>query len=73
MDISPDPWHIKNNLLDILLQGGHFVFWFFVLFLIETDLGKRCGKCWHACRSFPKKKTDIKPDSDVVDEAERIS
>ena len=73
--ISPDPWHIRNNLLDILLQGGHFFFWFFLLFLIEADLGKRCGKCWHACRrrSFPKKKDDIKLDSDVIEEANRVA
>ena len=49
-DISPDPWHILNNTLDIILQGAHFVFWFFVLFLIEADLGKRIGKCYHSCR-----------------------
>ena len=56
-DISPDPWHILNNTLDIILQGAHFVLWFFILFLIEADLGKRMGKCYHACRrrQFPKK------------------
>jgi hypothetical protein len=45
-DISPDPWHWNNNLLDLIAMGAHFVFWFFVLFLIEADLGKRIRKIY---------------------------
>jgi len=57
------------------MQGVHFVFWFFVLFLIEADLGKRLRKCWNCCRrlSYPKLKDDIKLDIDVQNEAERVA
>lgn len=74
-DISPDPWHWNNNSLDIMLMMGHFVFWFFILFLIEADLGKRLRKCYHAClrRSFPKHQDDLKLDSDVLAENQRIA
>lgn len=69
-DIDPDPWHWNNNLFDLFAQGVHFFFWFFLLFLIEADLGKRCRKCYTNCcrRSLPKKNKDLKLDSDVVDE-----
>ena len=58
-----------------MAQGVHFVFWFFLLFLIEADLGKRCRKCYHAIcrRTMPAKKEDMKLDSDVVAEAERVA
>ena len=71
-DISPDPWHWNNNTLDLLAQGFHFVFWFFVLFLIEADLGKRLRRCYHCLcrRALPKKKDDMKLDADV--EAEKL-
>ena len=74
-DINPDPWHWNNNSLDIALMGGHFLFWFFVLFLIEADLGKRLRKCYHAIlrRSFPKPQEDLKLDLDVVAENGRIA
>ena len=73
-DISPDPWYWNNNTLDLIMQGVHFVFWFFLLFLIEADLGKRCRKCYHACcrKAMPKKKDDIKLDSDVIAEQTRV-
>ena len=45
-DISPDPWEWDNNTVDIVLQFYHFFFWFFILFLVEADLFKRCRKCW---------------------------
>ena len=47
------------------------MFWFFILFLIETDLGKRLRKCWQFCMrlSFPKALENNKLDSDVVAEA----
>ena len=52
------------------MQGVHFVFWFFVLFLIEVDLGKRCRKGYHSCcrRTMPAQLEDLKLDSDVVAE-----
>ena len=61
-EINPDPWHWNNNSLDIMMMGVHFVFWFFVLFLIEADLGKRIRKCYHFFlrRSFPKPLEDLK-------------
>jgi len=46
VDISPDPWAPANNLMDLVLQFAHFVFWSFILFLIEYDLGKRMRKCY---------------------------
>ena len=74
-DISPDPWHWQNNTFDLAAQGVHFVFWFFLLFLIEADLGKRCRKCYHGCcrRTMPKKDEDLKLDSDVIAEATRVT
>ena len=33
-EIDPDPWHWKNNTLDLILMGGHFFFWFFVLLVL---------------------------------------
>ena len=52
------------------MQIVHFFFWSFILFLIEVDVGKRMRKCWHACMGvrYPKPQTDLKLDSDVVDE-----
>jgi len=41
-DISPDPWNWQNNTFDLVGQGAHFVFWFFLLFLIEAGLGRCC-------------------------------
>ena len=75
MDISPDPWHWNNNLLDLLLMGGHFVFWFFVLFLIEADLGKRIRKIYNCCcrMAMPKKIEDMKLDSDVLAEKQKVA
>lgn len=74
-DINGDPWFWTNNTLDIILMGAHCVFWFFILFLIEADLGKRLRKCWQFCMklSFPKVLVDNKLDSDVVAEAGRVS
>ena len=73
-DISPDPWHWNNNTFDLYAQGVHFFFWCLVLFLIEADLGKRCRKCYNSCcrATMPKKKDDLKLDSDVIAEATRI-
>lgn len=73
-DISPDPWHWNNNTFDLAAQGVHFFFWFFLLFLIEADLGKRCRKCYNSCcrRTMPKKVEDIKLDSDVIAEQTRV-
>jgi len=48
-DINGDPWFWTNNTLDIIMMGAHCVFWFFILFLIEADLGKRLRKCWQFC------------------------
>ena len=74
-DINPDPFYWNNNTLDILCQVGHFFFWFFVLFLIEADLGKRLRRCYTNCRSmsFPKPRTDIVLDADVEAEQQRVA
>lgn len=74
-DISPDVWSWQNNSLDLSLQFVHFVFWFFILFLIEVDLGKRIRKCWQCCckKLFPKMDTSLKLDQDVVNEANRVA
>ena len=55
-------------------MGGHFFFWFFILFLIEADLGKRLRKCYNTicCLLRPKAKLQLKVDDDVTAEAERI-
>ena len=56
-------------------MGAHFVFWFFVLFLIEADLGKRIRKIYHCCcrAALPKKKDDMKLDSDVLAEKQKVA
>ena len=40
-ELSADAWHISNNLIDFILPFIYCVFWFAVLFVIETDLVKR--------------------------------
>lgn len=75
-DINPDPWHITNNLLDMIMQIAHFAFWFLLLFAIETDLGKRIRKCWQCCCIRSKdtnKSADIKLDADVIVEQQRVA
>ena len=47
--VDPNEWALKNNSLDMMLMGAHFVFWFFILFLIEIDLGKRLRRCYTRC------------------------
>ena len=74
-DISEDVWDWKNNRLDLIMQFVHFFFWFFILFLIEVDLGKRMRKCWQFCcrKLFPKLDTELKLDQDVINEANRVA
>jgi|Transcript_6763 hypothetical protein len=74
-DISPDPWHWNNNTFDLVGQAVHFFVWCFVLFLIEFDLGKRCRKGYNSCcrKAMPNKKEDMKLDSDVLSEKERVA
>ncbi len=74
-DINPDPWYWENNTFDLFAMGAHFVFWFFVLFLIEADLGKRVRKIYHCCcrAALPKKKDDMKLDSDVLAEKQKVA
>lgn len=75
-DINPDPWHITNNTLDMIMQGAHFAFWCLLLWAIEADLGKRIRKCWQCCciRSSDKNKSsDIKLDADVIVEQQRVA
>ena len=49
------------------------MFWFFVLFLIEIDLGKRLRRCYTRCchRKIPMKE-DIDMDEDVLAEEKRV-
>ena len=57
-----------------MLMGGHFVFWFFVLFLIEIDLGKRCRRfCTRHCERKVPMKDDVEIDSDVQAEEKRVA
>ena len=57
----------------MMLMGAHFVFWFFVLFLIEIDLGKRLRRCYTRCchRKIPMKE-DNDMDEDVLAEEKRV-
>ena len=75
IDISPDPWHWNNNLMDVFVQIAHFLLWSFILFLIEADLGKRLRKCVNCCARlrYPSKNDDLKIDPDVIAEANRVS
>ena len=58
--IDGNEWAWQNNTLDIMLMGGHFVFWFFILFLIEIDLGKRCRRfCTRHCERKVPMKDDV--------------
>ncbi len=74
-DINPDPWYWENNTFDLFAMGAHFFFWFFVLFLIEADLGKRVRKIYHCCckAALPKKRDDMKLDSDVLAEKQKVA
>ena len=46
LDLSDDPWDIKNNLGDIIILLVHGVFWTFVLIYIELkDKGKEPLGC----------------------------
>ena len=69
--IDYDPWYIKNNLLDILLMGAHFIVWTLILWAIEADLGKRMRRCFLCCCSITNasRKKDLKIDPDVEMEA----
>lgn len=61
--------------MDIVLQFAHFFFWTFILFLIETDLGKRlrrCKACLVLCCFDTKSKVEQKLDTDVQNEAKRV-
>ena len=72
--IDGNEWAWQNNTLDIMLMGGHFVFWFFVLFLIEIDLGKRCRRfCTRHCERKVRMKDDVQIDSDVQAEEKRVA
>ena len=47
--VDPNEWALQNNSLDMIMMGVHFVFWFFILFLIEIDLGKRMRRFYTRC------------------------
>jgi len=59
------------------MMGVHFVFWSFILFLIEIDLGKRMsaghtGCCMKlCCKKMPERK-ELEQDNDVEEEEKRI-
>ena len=50
------------------------MFWFFVLFLIEIDLGKRCRRLYtrHCERNVPMK-DEAELDNDVLAEEKRVA
>ena len=70
--VDGEEWALENNTFDIIMMGVHFVFWFFILFLIEIDLGKRLRRCYMKCcfRKVPAKDLDI--DDDVLKEEKRV-
>lgn len=75
--VDPDPWHISNNLGDIILMGVHFVFWTFMLYLIEMNLFKNCKAAMSRCCLFLCCKRvpaalDFNDDDDVRAEQQRI-
>lgn len=71
--IDTDEWAMTNNSLDITMMGVHFVFWFFILFLIEIDLGKRLRRCsTQFCSRKVPKRDDLKTDDDVLAEQNRV-
>ena len=58
----------------MMLMGGHFVFWFFVLFLIEIDLGKRCRRLYtRKCECDVPMRDDVEIDDDVLAEEKRVA
>ena len=75
IDISPDPWHWNNNLMDVFVQMAHFIIWSLVLIIIEADLGKRLRKCANCCvrLRYPIRNDDMKIDPDVIAEANRVN
>ena len=74
-DISPDPWDLNNNLMEVFVQMAHFILWSFILFLIEADLGKRIRNCANCCARlrYSRISDDVKIDPDVIAEANRVS
>ena len=72
-DLDPNEWGLKNNSLDMMMMGAHFVFWFFILFLIEIDLGKRLRRFYTRCchRKVPLR-DDHTIDEDVLAEEKRV-
>jgi hypothetical protein len=48
-DLSADPWTWRNVKGDMLAMLFNFVFWSFVLFLIEIGCGKQCSRCYYGC------------------------
>lgn len=72
-DIEPSEWGLKNNSLDMMMMGAHFVFWFFILFLIETDLAKRLRRCYtRCCQRKVSLRDDETIDEDVLAEEQRV-
>ena len=71
--VNPNEWALKNNSLDMMMMGVHFIFWFFILFLIEIDLGKRLRRCYtkYCFRKVPIRE-NLEIDSDVLAEAQRV-
>ena len=73
--VNPDEWALENNRFDMIMMGVHFVFWFFVLFLIEIDLGKRLRRCYtrFCFRKVPSQRNEEAMDEDVITEENRIA
>ena len=71
--VDPDEWAWNNNVLDMMMMGVHFVFWFFILFLIEIDLGKRIRRCYtRFCFRKVPARDDLEIDDDVLAEEKRM-
>jgi hypothetical protein len=65
--LSIDPWHITNNLSDLIVPVIHFIFWSFILVLIEKDF-------FGWLKLNPNKAVDaFQLDDDVVKEADRVA
>ena len=47
--VNPNPYYWQNNTANFSLNAFHFFFWFFILYLIESDISMRCLAC---CSKF---------------------
>jgi hypothetical protein len=61
-------WHISNNLSDVILPFLHFVGWFIVIVLVETQIIRRliCRKKRENTQTITNLDDDVQKEEDRV-------